>query len=261
MHTDVLSLYLGFWLALLGAMLGSFFACAAQRAARGESALRGRSRCDSCGHALAARDLVPVASYLACRGRCRYCGKKIPLSDFWAEIAGACIFAAFALHTGPAPVLGLWLGLGAGLLYLSLRDIAQRVLPDWVLLALAALRLVYWALEGFSLPELGTMALGAVSVAAPLLAVVLLMDRVMGRETMGGGDIKLMAVLGLYFPWEQMLFLLLAACALGIVGGLAGHGRRGEGTLPFGPYIAAAAVLTVLLGPTAVGWYLSLFAL
>ena len=113
MDTDsILQLYLAVWLAVLGAALGSFLGCAADRG----GLPTGRSRCDHCGHVLAARDLVPVASYLLCRGRCRYCGERISARCLVSELAGAVLFAALGLHFGLQLELVMQLILGSLLL-------------------------------------------------------------------------------------------------------------------------------------------------
>ena len=96
----VITAYLCLWLAVLGAVLGSFLDCAVSRRAAGEPWHRGRSRCISCGHPLGARDLVPVASYLLRRGRCRFCGRKIPAECLLAELAGAGMFLCLGLRFG-----------------------------------------------------------------------------------------------------------------------------------------------------------------
>lgn len=246
-----------FWLGILGAVLGSFLCCAASRRGTGESVWRGRSRCDSCGRTLAAWELIPIFSYLFFRGRCRTCGKRIPVDAILAEALGAFSFAALTLRLGLTAELVMWLILAALLLLLGLIDAREQILPDRLLLAAVLVRAVFWALSGFSLQELGRMALGAFGVSVPLLLLVLMMDRILGRESMGGGDIKLTAVLGLYLPWQQMLFMLLTACVLGIIGGLASR-ARGK-AFPFGPYLALAALVTRLAGENVIRWYMGLF--
>ena len=87
-----LTVYCCLLAALLGACMGSFLNCAAWRIVHGESVLRGRSHCDACGHVLAVRDLIPVVSYLAAHGRCRYCGAKLSRRHVLAEAVSALVF-------------------------------------------------------------------------------------------------------------------------------------------------------------------------
>lgn len=253
----VITAYLCFWLAVLGAALGSFLDCAASRRAAGEPPFRGRSRCGACGHVLGPGELVPVFSYALQRGRCRRCGAAIPADCLRAELAGAAAFLCLGLRFGPAPALGQWLVCAALLLALSLEDCFRRLIPDGLLLALAANRLV-WALAlGEPLRRAGLSALAACSVPAALLALVLVLERRMGREVMGGGDIKLLFVLALYLSWAQLLLALLASCLLGLLWAFPAS-RRGA-AVPFGPFLAAGTLLTVCFGGGLIRWYLGLF--
>ena len=93
-----LTVYCCLLAALLGACMGSFLNCAAWRIVHGESVLRGRSHCDACGHVLAVRDLIPVVSYLAAHGRCRYCGAKLSRRHVLAEAVSALVFVTLLLH-------------------------------------------------------------------------------------------------------------------------------------------------------------------
>lgn len=252
----ILTIYLCLWLAVFGAVLGSFLDCAVSRWARGEAWLTGRSRCDSCGHTLAARELVPVFSFLFSRGKCRHCGAKIPADCLWAELAGASGFVCLGVHFGLSLELGQWLVLAGLLLALSLTDVAKRLIPDRLLIAAAANRAVWFFILGQEPWPTVKGMLFSLIVPAALLAVVLIAEKVLGREAMGGGDIKLLLVLALYLSWPELVLTLLAACLLGILGAAA---VRKGGAIPFGPFLAAAAVLSVCFGGPLVDWYLGFF--
>jgi len=248
------------WLAVLGAALGSFLACAASRWAAGEPHIfRGRSRCDACGRTLGAGDLVPVLSYLFRRGRCRYCGEKIPPVCLGAELAGALALAPAGWRFGPSLELGQWCVFAALLLALSLTDWSKRLIPDRLLLPLAANRLVWFFVLGQGVRVL-LEAVKAAAIPAALLALVLALEKLRGREVMGGGDIKLLFVLALYLTWAELLLALLAACALGLLWAvLARRGKDREAALPFGPFLAAGTLLTVYFGGPVLSWYFGLF--
>ena len=259
MEDIIITAYLCFALAVLGAVLGSFLDCAATRWAAGDPhPFGGRSRCDACGRTLAPRDLVPVFSYLFLRGKCRTCGAKIPPDCLWAELAGAAGFALLGRRFGLSPELGQWLVWGALLLALSLTDAARRIIPDGLLLAMAANRLAWFFVLEADYAAVGLEILRACAVPAALLGLVLLMERLLGREAMGGGDIKLMFALALYLSWAQLLLVLLAGCVLGLLWAV--PARRGRGAaLPFGPFLAAGAVLTACFGGPVLEWYFGLF--
>ena len=139
----ILTKYLAFWLTVLGAALGSFLDCAVSRWAAGEQMFAGRSRCFSCGHILSVFDLIPVFSWLFHRGKCGYCGEKIPADCLWAELAGGSIFLLLTL-TIPPPALFQWLIWAGLLLALGLADWARQIIPNRLLLALAINRIVWF---------------------------------------------------------------------------------------------------------------------
>lgn len=252
----LLTLYLCVWLALGGAAFGSFLDCAVWRWARGEPMFRGRSRCASCGRALTVPDLVPVFSYLLMRGRCRRCKEKIPAECLWAEIAGAVVFTCFGLRFGLSLELLQWLIFGTLLLAISLADAAKRIIPDALLLGLAASRAVCAILLTEPLLHAGkTALLSLCAVPLPLLALTLFMEWLLGREMMGGGDIKLLAAMALYLEWPQMILTLLGGCLLGLFGAAA---MKKRGAFAFGPYLAAAGAAAVCFGDPLVTWYLGL---
>lgn len=254
--------YWAFWLAVLGSVMGSAVDCAAVRYAQGKSSLRGRSCCDSCGHVLGVLDLIPILGYFIHKGRCRYCKAPIPKECLVTESVGAALFAGFGLYFGIGPELVMWLIFGSLLFLLSLIDWKVRLLPDKLLLLLIANRLLFvFVLReplGTALPA---MLAGACSVSVPLFGLVLLMDRVMKKETMGGGDIKLLFVMGLYLRWEQMLLVLFAGCVAALVFLLLMRRMKQGEAVPFGPFLSGACIWVILFGEPLIEWYRSLLIL
>ena len=247
-----LTAYILFVTALLGLVFGSFCNAWAWRLAHGESIAHGRSHCAVCGHPLAARDLVPLFSWLFLRGRCRYCGAPISPRYPAVELVSALYYVSVVLRFGLTVDALRFLILGSLLLTASLVDLDTMELPNGLLLA-AALSALLRLPGGWK-----SALLGAVAVSVPLLLLVLLADRLLGRETMGGGDIKLVAVLGLHFGPLQTLFLLILACVLGLPRGAAMKKAK-DAPFPCGPALSLAGWLTALCGGPAVSWYLSLF--
>ena len=245
--------------ALLGASMGSFLNCMAWRIVHGESVLRGRSHCDACGHVLAARDLIPVVSYLLSGGRCRYCGAKLSSRHVWAEGVSALVFVTLLLQYDISlQTLEAWL-LACILLACAFTDLEGYIIPDRFLAAGIVLFIGTVFLSENRLHRLLDGAIGGFGVSLALLVVVLWMEKRMGREAMGGGDIKLIFLMGLFFGWKKNLLCLILACLSGIVCALAAERRQGKGTaIPWGPSIAFAAWLTMLFGEPVINWYLSL---
>ena len=252
-----IALYGGVLAGVLGAVLGSFLNCAAGRMARGESFLRGRSHCMSCGHELGARDLIPVVSWVLSRGRCRYCGEKVSARYPLTELAFGAITLACLLRFD-LTVLGLrnWAFLGC-LFCLALVDWESRIIPD----GCHVFNLAVWVLAlpflGWSWQQIGLRVLAGVIFGGGLLGISLVMDKLLGRDSLGGGDIKLVAVIGLYLGAVGTLFTVILACVLGLLLAAARRGSE-EKSIPFGPALAAAAGTMLLFGQGPVEWYKAL---
>ena len=211
-----LTVYCCLLAALLGACMGSFLNCAAWRIVHGESVLRGRSHCDACGHVLAVRDLIPVVSYLAAHGRCRYCGAKLSRRHVLAEAVSALVFVTLLLHYDISlQALEGWC-VASILLVCSFADLEGYIIPDRFIAVGVVLFITTLFFDPQPLRRALDGAIGGLAVAGCVLLLVLGMEKLLGREAMGGGDIKLMAVLGLFLGLERGVVCLLTACLLSV---------------------------------------------
>lgn len=243
---------------VLGAVLGSFLNCAAWRLCHGESVLRGRSHCALCGHVLGPWELIPLLSYLAQGGKCRHCGGRISPRYPLVELLSALSFVSLLLRYDLSWSALRYLLLLCLLLYGALVDQEEGWIPDRVsvLAILAYVPLAY--LEGGWRLLVSGLLSGA-GIFLVLLGIVLLLEKILKTEAMGGGDLKLFGVLGLYFGWKQGIFLILVACLLGL-GALALGGRlHKRAELRFGPMLYLAAWICALGGQPFLDWYLGLF--
>ncbi len=241
--------------ALFGLIIGSFLNVVIYRMPRGESVVAGRSRCPACGRALAWYDLVPVLSYLALRGRCRYCRTPISPRYLLVELMTGAVFAALFYRFGPTPALAKYLFLGAVLIAATFIDLEHYLIPDRLVLAGLAGAVIL----GFAARDVGIWsALAGCAAGAGFLLLVV----VISKGGMGGGDVKLAAVTGLFLGWPfGPLGIFLGAC----VGGLVAFflllfrikGRKDP--LPFGPFIALGSFLALLWGKEVISWYLGHF--
>lgn len=241
---------------LLGTCLGSFADCLAFRLLTGESALRGRSHCDNCGHVLGIADLIPLLSWLLLKGRCRYCGAKVPAECFFTEfLAGiGCCLVVYRYDISILSLRGILLG--AILLTMSLTDLHRYMIPDRLQIAGC---LVFLGTACFLPSPLHVVFHGLVlgtALVGGMLLLSLLFDKLTGKESLGGGDIKLFFMTGLYLgsAWE-ILFYLILSCLLGLLFAAFFKKQR----IPFGPAIAAACFFMVLYGQIVTQWYTGLF--
>lgn len=271
---------------VLGTVFASFLGCMGWRMCKGESVLKGRSHCDSCGHALGARDLIPILSYLMNKGRCRHCGAPISKVNLYGEIVMGLLFALFTYSNNGLFYLLLNLFFICILYLITVTDLCDQIIPDSALIVAILVKLVHtlvsWHFGWFeniayiNKPELSGMLIqlliDGLSVSLPLLILTLLMEKLWKKEAMGGGDIKLIFVTGLYLGWAKNLLMILIACIVGIIVGLvqAKNEASDEGALeeseelegnyfPFGPSIAIATVFCMIFGNLILDWYLSLF--
>lgn len=246
--------------AVAGAVAGSFLNCAAMRIVKGESFTRGRSRCPVCGHELGAAELVPVLSWAVQKGRCKWCGGKISIRYPLTELGFALITVLCFLRFGPTALCLRNFVFLCCLFLLTLTDLEAMIIPDGCHIAAAAawLTTLPFAFTGWG--DALRSVLAGVVFGGGLLAISLAMDRILGRDTLGGGDIKLFAVVGLYLGFIGALFAMMLACVIGLT--LQGALRRkdGERAFPFGPSIALAAAVMLLYGDPLVRWYQGLLS-
>jgi leader peptidase (prepilin peptidase)/N-methyltransferase len=228
---------------LAAPFIGSFLGVLIRRLPEGRPVVLARSACEACGTPLGARDLVPLGSYLALRGRCRACAA--PIGGFHPAVELAALgIAGVAAAALPGDAALLWLGCGLGwaLLALAWIDWDHLYLPDVITLPLVpAGLLATWWLAPWRITD---HALGAALGYAAFHGLAWAYRRLRGRDGMGRGDAKLLAVAGAWLGWEALpqVVLLAALAGLGLAGGMAL--RRGgldpAAPLPFGPCLALA---------------------
>jgi leader peptidase (prepilin peptidase)/N-methyltransferase len=215
-----------------------------------------RSRCPSCGHAIAWHENIPLLSYLRLRGRCAECKTPISLRYPFIEVATGVLFAAVGWRFGATPVALLWCGFVAVLVALAGIDWDTTLLPDNMTLPLLWAGLVASAV-GWTIP-LTDALWGAVAGYLSLWSVYWLFKLTTGKEGMGYGDFKLLAALGAWLGWQAILPILLMASVIGAIVGigmkLSGALREGR-YVPFGPFLAGAGVVVLFAGlPAVLGW-------
>jgi leader peptidase (prepilin peptidase)/N-methyltransferase len=243
------------FLALLGAMIGSFVNVVAYRLPRGESIVRPRSRCPGCGVQIAAYDNVPVVSWIVLSGRCRRCHGRISPQYPLVEALTAALFAAVALRTDMSAELWPGLVLMVLLVAVAAIDIEHRIVPNRLLLPAAATALVLWALvDPGRVPE---NLIAAVAGGGFLLVAALAYP-----SGMGMGDVKLAAVMGLYLgrAVAPAMFVAFAAGALVGVAIIASRGSAARrNAIPFAPFLALGGIVGQLFGAGLVDWYVTNF--
>lgn len=240
--------------AVLGALIGSFLNVVIWRLPRGESLIAPPSHCTACGARVRWYDIIPVLSYLLLRGKCRACGRGFSAEYPLVEAINAALYGLIAWRFGWTPALPVYLALASALLAASVIDLHHKILPDRITLPGIAVGL---AASATLLP----VGLVQAVVGAGLGAGLFLLIVVASRGGMGGGDVKLIAMIGAFLGWQAVLLTTFLASVVGGLVGLvlmlvAGKGRKHA--VPFGPFLAGGAIVCLLWGQPIIAWYLGL---
>jgi leader peptidase (prepilin peptidase)/N-methyltransferase len=239
---------------IYGAMLGSFLNVCVYRLPRDESVIRPRSRCPGCGAPIAWYDNLPVLSWLALRGKCRRCGTRISIQYPLVELAVGLVWALAVWRwsvTVAAVSAGVFVSLLIGIL---LTDARHMIIPDEFSLGGLGAGLALAALPG-GMP-LWTAVAGAALGYGLLWAVGLAGKWWAGRDAMGGGDLKMMAMVGAFLGWRGVLMTVFLGSVAGTVVYLPALLRRERHKeVPFGVYLAAGAMASLLFGERLIRWY------
>lgn len=237
---------------ILGNVFGSFLNCAAWRIAHNMSFMRGHSICPNCQHELGALDLIPIVSYVASRGRCRYCKEPISIRYPITEVLFGIISVVMLVKDGVSVLYLRDFVFASCLFCLSLVDLEIYEIPNGTLIV----AIIAWVL---SLPFIDTdmnyivIHVGtAFGFAIAFLVLSLVMDKMLGKDTLGGGDIKLFFVVGMYLGLVAGMFTVILAAIVALVF------ARGRERIPFGPFISIAAWVMLIFGNPLVQWYLEM---
>ncbi|MCY4399875.1 MAG: prepilin peptidase [Gemmatimonadetes bacterium] len=238
--------------AVLGLSVGSFLNVGVARWPDGESVVKPRSRCPGCDAGLRWFEVVPVLSYLVLRGRCAHCGDRLSAAYPLVEVAVALIWAGMASRWGVQPEAvrgGIFFTV---LLGIALTDARKYIIPDQLSLGGAMVGLAMAPLAGG--PSLTDALLGAAVGFGTLWVIAALGRIVFGKDAMGGGDLKMMGMIGAFLGPAGVLLTLFAGALLGsiIFGPIAFRTGR---LVPFGIFLAFAAGIAYGWGDTMIGWY------
>ncbi len=242
---------------ILGACLGSFINVVIYRLPRDESIVYPPSRCPRCGHRLSWWENLPILSYLILRGRCRECHGPISPRYPLVELSAALLLSSCYITYGLSVKL-LWAALFVlSLLAVFFIDLDHQIIPDEIDIpgTVIGLAMSPWTV-GF-LPSLAGGILGG----GGFFLVGYVASRIMKKEALGGGDVKLMAMVGTFLGPTGVLLTTLVGALLGAVVGslwlkISGKGKHTP--IPFGPFLVVGAYVSLFWGQEILRWYLAL---
>ncbi|CAH9053050.1 Type 4 prepilin-like proteins leader peptide-processing enzyme [Pseudoalteromonas holothuriae] len=217
------------------------------------------SHCPSCDAKIMPWQNIPLISWLLLRGRCSQCKTPIAMRYPLIELGTALASLFIAFHYGPIPQIALYLVLTWALIALIFIDIDHMLLPDQITLPLLWLMLLASTFD-MTIPPSDAI-IGAAVGYLSLWSVYWLFKLATGKEGMGYGDFKLLAVFGALLGWQAILTIVLLSSLVGAIIGsiqLAVQGKDKSTPIPFGPYLAIAGWLTLLFGDIIESWYFGL---
>ena len=253
------AVYLCAVMGLLGLVMGSALNCLALRLAADQKwSGKSRSACPHCGHVLTALELIPLFSWIFQKGKCRHCKAPISIRYPITEALLAVLYVSLLLKFGLSLQLLTHLIFVSCLFTLSLVDLDTQIIPDRFLVIPIVFRAAELVITGGFMGLLRGVLPGLI-VSVAVLIFSLVMDKVLKKDTMGGGDIKLLFVIGLFLSFPQMLLMVMIACVVGILMASLLMKVSPDTPFPFGPALSLAALVTLFVGQSVIQWYLGLF--
>jgi leader peptidase (prepilin peptidase) / N-methyltransferase len=245
---------------LFGLAFGSFLNVCIYRIPLKKSIIFPPSSCPNCEHRIKFYDNIPVFSYLLLRGKCRYCHTHIPIHYPVVELLTGLLSMALFIRYGLSYQYILSFLFLIALLLISFIDLHHQIIPDILSIPGIFAGIAVSFIPGhLTWPD---SIIGAVGGGGILYLIALVYKKVTGRDGMGGGDVKLLAMIGAWMGWRALPFIILLSSLSGIVIGggaliMAGKGYRVR--IPFGPFLSLGAIIYFFFGRQILIWYYHLF--
>jgi len=253
---------------LFGLIIGSFLNVCIYRIPRSISIILPSSRCPSCNTPIYFYDNIPIISYILLRGRCRYCKEKISLIYPFIEFLNGALYISVLWRLGPlfSWHLLVYFAFLSSLVVITFIDLEHQIIPDGITIPGILLALMFGStilpdpfsrhdLLGFKASIIGIFLGGGLYYVIAILG-----KAVFRKDAMGGGDIKLMAMVGGILGWKGVLLTTFIGSLLGSIIGIffiVIKGREWGMKIPFGPYLSLGASISLLLGEEILRWYLT----
>jgi len=244
---------------IFGAVVGSFLNVCICRMPKDESIVSPPSHCPHCGYQIRWYDNIPLVSYLLLRGKCRGCGTRISLQYPLVELLNGLLTLSLFVRFGPSlSFLALFL-FCSSLVVITFIDIEHQIIPDEISLPGIVIGFAF----SFFLPWQSWLnsLFGILLGGGSLLLVAYGYQWLTGKEGMGGGDIKLLAMMGAFLGWKSISFIIFASSLVGSVVGISMmlvQKKDSKLAIPFGPYLALGSIIYIFYGRQLIQWYFGL---
>lgn len=245
---------------IFGSLIGSFLNVCIVRMPKEESVVFPRSHCVSCKKQIPWYDNIPFVSFILLGGRCRFCKKTISIQYFIVELTTAGLFLWTYLYFGLSWALLAYLVMVGGLIVATFVDIEHRIIPDEISVGGMVVGLVF----SFLIPSmhgvtsnflsLGYSLMGVLIGGGAIYAMGMLGDFIFKKESMGGGDVKLLAMIGAFLGWKAAILTFFIAPVFGAVAGIIVKIRTKESVIPYGPFLALGALICLYWSGPIIQW-------
>jgi leader peptidase (prepilin peptidase)/N-methyltransferase len=244
---------------IFGALIGSFLNVCISRLPKEESIVTPGSHCPHCNKPIQFYDNIPLISYLLLKGKCRNCGQ--PISIQYPIVEGVTALMSFFLFVkfGPSPIYLLYFAFVAALIVITVIDLYHQIIPD----VISFPGIGVGVLASLVLPHMKALnsISGVLLGGGSLFLVATLYQWFFKREGMGGGDVKLLAMIGAFLGWKAVILTILLSSLIGSISGIAIMVMKGKDfkyAIPFGPFLSLGAVISLLYGDALIQWYLNI---
>jgi len=247
----------------MGMIFGSFFNVCIYRIPEKKSIANPPSHCYNCNTRLKPLDLVPILSWTLLRGKCRYCGQKIAPRYALVELLTGILFVLVYSVYGYNAITLYYLLLVSLLVIITFIDIDHYIIPDELIIFGCVFAIIVNVLgQGIGIKD---SILGALICGGGMLLLIYLIELIVKKEVMGGGDIKLFAMTGLFLGVKGGLLTILLSVYVGAIYGIITivyskiKKQEYNSMIPYGPFISVGALIVVLCGTNIINWYMGLF--
>lgn len=243
---------------VLGMVVGSFLNVCICRMPKDESIVSPPSHCPQCSYQIKWYDNIPLLSYLLLRGKCRGCSAHISLQYPLVESLNGILTLFLFLRFGLTPVFAAFFLFCSALVVITFIDIEHQIIPDEISLPGIVIGFLFsFFLKGHSWVN---SLVGILAGGGSLLLVAYCYQLLTGKEGMGGGDIKLLAMMGAFLGWKAVPFIIFSSSLIGSIVGVSMmllQKKDSKLAIPFGPYLAIGALLYIFYGQPLISWYLN----
>ena len=252
-----MQIYFSILIFIIGSVLGSFYTVLATRLPQKTSIIKPRSHCDKCGHILSPLELIPILSYIFLLGKCHNCHKRIDITSTLVELFLGSTFVLTYLYYGFTYDFYIIIIILSLIAIIFVSDFNYLIILDSPLVV-ASILIMFLKYYYFGFNELFLSIVFGLIMFGVMYLVKLGGDKAFGRESLGGGDIKLSFILGLILGWQGGLLSIAIGSFVAFPIALIAKFKKADNEIPFGPYLLIGLLITYFFGEVIINFILNI---